>query len=87
MWTIIAKLSNVQKSDLSDKIKKELFQAVAVSALMYSCTTWALMKHLEKKQDENYTILELTPHKTAAIQSVISISETIWVRWARHTGQ
>ena len=28
------------KSDLSDKVKWELFQAVAVSVLLYDCTTW-----------------------------------------------
>ena len=44
-----------RKSDLSDKIKWEFFEAVAVSVLLYGCTTCALMKHLEEKLDENYT--------------------------------
>ena len=42
------------KTDLSDKLKQEYFQAVAMSVLLYHCTTWTLMKSLEKKL-ENYT--------------------------------
>ena len=38
-----------------DKIKQEFFQVVAMSELLYSCTTRILTKHLEKKLDENYT--------------------------------
>ena len=45
----------IWKSDPSDKIKLESFQAVALSELLYVCTTWTLMKHLEQKLDENYT--------------------------------
>ena len=40
--------------DRSDKIKFEYFQAVAVSVLLYSRTTWTLTEHLEKKLDKNY---------------------------------
>ena len=47
-WTAIDRLSIIWKSDLSDKIKRELFQAVAVSLLLYGCTTWTLTKRLEK---------------------------------------
>ena len=32
-----------------EKIKQEFFQDVAVSVLLYECTTWTLMKCLEKK--------------------------------------
>ena len=39
----------------SDKIKQELFQVVAVFVLLYDCTTWTLMKRLERKLDGNYT--------------------------------
>ena len=49
-WTIIDRLSIIWKSDVSDKIKWELFESVAMSALLYSCITWILMKHLEKSQ-------------------------------------
>ena len=32
----------------------QLFQAVAMSVLLYGCTTWILTKSLEKKLDGNY---------------------------------
>ena len=37
------------------KIKGEFFQAVFVSVLLYSCTTWTLTKHQQKKLNWNYT--------------------------------
>ena len=54
-WTAIDKLSIIQKSDLTDKMKCSFFQAVVVSILLYGCTTWTLTKRLEKKLDGNYT--------------------------------
>ena len=42
------------RSTLSDKIKRDFFQAVAVSVLLYGCTNLTLKKHMEKKLDENY---------------------------------
>ena len=39
----------------SDRIGQEFFQAVGMSVLLYSCTNWALMEHLQKKLDRNYT--------------------------------
>ena len=41
--------------DVSDKIKRDFFQAVAVSILLYRGTTWTLTKSVEKKRDWNYT--------------------------------
>ena len=32
----------------TDKIKRDFFQAVAVSTLLYGCTTWTLTTHKEK---------------------------------------
>ena len=60
------------KFDLSDKIKWEYFKAVAMSVLLYGCTTWTLTKHQEKKPGGNYTgcseqILEVAPNKIAAV--------------------
>ena len=55
IWTGINSLLTIWKSDLSDKIKWEFFQAVAISVQLYGCTIGALTKHLEKKLDENYT--------------------------------
>ena len=48
-------LSIIWKSVLSDKIKRDFFQAVAVSILPYRCTTWTLTKRIEKTLDRNYT--------------------------------
>ena len=42
-------------SDLTDKMKRNFFQAVVRSILLYGCTTWTLTKRLEKKLDGNYT--------------------------------
>ena len=41
------------KYDLLDEIKREFFQAVAVSVRMNSRTTWTLAKYFEKMQDSN----------------------------------
>ena len=54
-WTAINRLSIIWKSDLTDKMKRSLFQAAVVSILLYGCTTWTLTKRLEKKLDGNYT--------------------------------
>ena len=40
---------------LTDKMKRNFFQAAVVSILLYGCTTWKLTKQLEKKQDGNCT--------------------------------
>ena len=45
----------ISKYDLTDKIKQDFFQGVAVSVLLHGCTTSTLMKHLEKKLYGNYT--------------------------------
>ena len=46
-WAAIDRLSTIYKSDICDKIQWELFQAQAVSVLLYSYTIWTQMKHLE----------------------------------------
>ena len=51
----IDRLSIIWKSNLSDEIKWDILQAVAMSILLYRCTTWTLTKYIEKKLDENYT--------------------------------
>ena len=53
-WTAINRIV-IWKSDLTDNMKRSLFQAVIVSILLYGCTTWKLTKRLEKKLDGNYT--------------------------------
>ena len=47
-WTAIDRLSIIWKSDLSDKIKYNFFQAPVVSILPYGCTTCTLRKRIEK---------------------------------------
>ena len=54
-WTAINSLSVTGKSDLTDKMKRNFFQAAVVSILLYGCTTWTLTKCMEKKLDGNYT--------------------------------
>ena len=54
-WTAIDRLSVIWKSDLTDEIKRSFFQAAIVSILLYGCTTWMLIKRMEKKLDSNYT--------------------------------
>ena len=48
-------LSVIWKSDQSDKIKRNFFQTATVSILLYKCTTWTLIKRMEKKLDHNCT--------------------------------
>ena len=40
---------------MSNKIKEEFSQTLAISALLNSCTNWTLMKDLIKKLNWNYT--------------------------------
>ena len=54
-WTAIDRLLVIWKSVLIDKIKRSFFQAVVMSILLYGCTTWKLIKRMEKKLDSNYT--------------------------------
>ena len=79
VWTAIDRLSVIWKSDLSDKIKRNFFQAVVVSILLYGCTIWMLTKRIEKKLDGNCTrmlwailnkswCLETISNKTTAVR-------------------
>ena len=69
-------LSVIWKSDLSNKIKRNFFQAAVVSILLYECTTLTLTQCIEKKAWRQLPqnpancieqILEATSHKTAAV--------------------
>ena len=60
-WTAIDRISIIWKSDLTDKIKRSFLQAAVVSILLYGCTTWTLLKQLEKKLDGNYTRMQRDP--------------------------
>ena len=88
-WTAIDRLSVIWKSDLTDKIKRSIFEAAVVSILLYRCTTWTLTKRMEKKLDGNYTrilraILNKSwrqhPTKQQLYSHLPSITETIQIR-------
>ena len=51
----IGRLLTIWKFDLSDKIKREFFQSVAVLLLLQGSTIWTLTKRSEKKLDGSYT--------------------------------
>ena len=77
----IDKLPIISESDPSDKIKRDFFQAVTVSILLYGYTAWTLTKCIEKKVDAKYSrmpraalnkFLDTTPSKTEAVQPLAS---------------
>ena len=66
-----------------------------MSELFYGCTTWILMKYLQKKLDDNntrmlYAVLneswEQNPVKQQLYSYLPPISQTIQEIWARHAG-
>ena len=70
-WIAIDRLSTICKNNLSDKIKREFFQAVDAFVQLYGGTMWTLTKYLEKKIDEKDArmrraifekMLEAVPH-------------------------
>ena len=71
------------------------FQAMVVSTLLYGCTTWTLIKRMEKRFDGNYTrmlraILNKSwrqhPTKQQLYGHLHPITKTIKVRRIRHAG-
>ena len=94
-WTFINGLSIIWKSDLTDKMKSNIFQAAVTSILLYGCTTLTLTKRLEKKLDGNYTrMLQAILNKSWRQHStrhqlyghLPPITKTIQVRQTRHAG-
>ena len=94
-WTAINRLSIIWKSDLTDKMKRSVFQAAVVSILPHGCTTWMLTKRLEKKLDGNYTrmlraILNMSwrqhPTRHQLYGHLPPFTKTIQVRRIRHAG-
>ena len=79
---------------MSDKMKRNFFQAAVVSILLYECTTRTLNKRLEKKLDGNYTrMLRAILNKSwqqhpTRHQSYghLPITKTIQARRTRHAG-
>ena len=94
-WSAIKSLSIMWKSDLSDKIKRNFFQAAIVSILIYGCVTWTLTKSIEKMLDGNFTrmlqaILNKScnqhPTKQQLYGHLLPTSKTIQIRQTRHAG-
>ena len=94
-WTAINTLLIIWKSDLTDKMKRNFFQAAVASILLYGCTTWTLTKRLEKKLEGNYTrmlraILNKSwrqhPTRHQLYGHLPPITKTIQVRLTRHAG-
>ena len=94
-WTAIDRLSVIWKSYLSNKLKRSFFQAAVVSIVLYRCTTWTLIKRMEKKLDSNYirmlqTVLNKTgwqhPTKQQLYGHLRPITKTILFRRTRHAG-
>ena len=92
-WISINRLLVIWKSDLTDKMKRNFFQAAVVSILLYGCTTWRLTKCIEKKLDGNYTrmlqaILSKSWRKQPTKQQLYGhlppFMKTIQVRRTRH---
>ena len=95
MWTAIDRLSIRRKSDQSDKIKQDFFQAVAVSILHYGCTSVTLTKPIDNRLNVNCTrIVQVILNKSWKYHRtkqhlfghLSSISKTILVRRIRHAG-
>ena len=94
-WTAIDRLSIIWKSDLTDKMKRSIFQAAVISILLYGCTTWTLTKQLKKNLDGNYTrklraILNKSwrqhPTRHQLYGQLPPVTKTIQVRRTRHAG-
>ena len=62
---------------MTDKMKRSFFQAAVVSILLYGCTTWMLIKWLEKKLDGNYTPRKLLDKYAYLGSSVSSTKKDI----------
>ena len=94
-WTAIDRQMVIWKSDISDKIKRDFFQAVVVSILVIGCTTLTLSKRIEKKLDGNWTrmlraLLNKFWKQHSTKQQLYghrpSISKSIQIRLIRHSG-
>ena len=76
-------------------MKRSFIQAAVVSILLYGCTTWTLIKRLDKKLDGNYTrmlraVLNKSwrqhPTRHQLYGHLPPITKTIQVRRTRHAG-
>ena len=95
-WKANDRLSVIWKSNLTDEIKRSIFQAAVVSMLLYGCTTWILTKVMEKNLDGNLTSMPQAifnkswrhhPTKQQLYGHLPPITKIIQVRRTRHAGQ
>ena len=77
VWRAIDRLSVIWKSDQTDKIKRNFFQAVVASILLYGCTTWTLTKCMEKILDGNDTRIEQAIWRSHGVSTPKSSSCTV----------
>ena len=89
-WNSINRLLIKWKSDLSYKIKRDFFQAITVSILVYGFTPWVLIKRWQNKKkieettQECYILSITNPESNTPQNSNLSpISQTIQVRRTR----
>ena len=54
-WAALNNMTSIWKSNLSVKLKKNVFRATVESILVYGSITWILTSSLEKKIDGAYT--------------------------------
>ena len=94
-WTAIDRLSVIWRSDLSDRIKTQFFQATVGSIILYWCTTWTLTKRIQKKLNNNCSRMlwavmnkswKQQPIKQQLYGYLSPISKTIQIRPRRHAG-
>ena len=94
---LIAPLLTFYKDDfdLTDKMKCSFFQAAVMLILLLRCTTWTLIKQLEKKLDGSYTRMlqailnkswQQHPTKHQLYDHLSPIMKTIQIRQTRHAG-
>ena len=85
----------IWKSDLSDRLKRNFFQAVVLSITLYTCTIWTLTKRILEKFYKNCTrtlraILnkswKLHPTKQQLYGLLPPIPKNIQIRRTIHAG-
>ena len=95
LWTAVDRLSIIWKLDLSNKIKRNFFQAVIVLILLYGCITGTLTQPKEKKIDGSCTrmlrailnkSLKQHPTKQQLYGHRLPICQTIQIRRTKHAG-
>ena len=56
-WKVLNGMSTEWKSQISDSLKRDFFQATVESVLLYGCEEWTLTSTLEKSLNGCYTCI------------------------------